>query len=115
MILNVLVLQIEPPKDDSSVETVVLDPKLTTFEERSEKLAIVLEELRKKDVFFTLKGWRDEVMTAVSSKVFLIKWKLIPIQSRFSEMGNSKILNVSATNFQWLMQDFPSPPPPPAR
>ena len=37
MILNVIVLQIEPPKDDSSVETVVLDPKLTTFEERSEK------------------------------------------------------------------------------
>ena len=68
MILNVKVLQIEPPKDDSSVETVVLDPKLTTFEERSEKLAIVLEELRKKDVFFTLKGWRDEVMTAVCSR-----------------------------------------------
>ena len=68
MILNVIVLQIEPPKDDSSVETVVLDPKLTTFEERSEKLAIVLEELRKKDVFFTLKGWRDEVMTAVCSR-----------------------------------------------
>ena len=54
--------QIEPPKDGNAVETVRLNPNLNSYDERSEKIAVVLQELRKKNVFFTLKGWRDEVV-----------------------------------------------------
>ncbi|XP_013384003.1 uncharacterized protein YJR142W isoform X1 [Lingula anatina] len=37
-----------------------LNPSLQTFEERSEAVEKVLLDLREKDVFKTLRGWRDE-------------------------------------------------------
>ncbi len=52
---------VEPPHNNEGLERVRLDPSLKTFEQKSEKVATVLNELRQKDVFVSLKGWRDEV------------------------------------------------------
>lgn len=52
---------------DPSRQSVVLNPDWRTYEERSEKLDILLRELRAKDIFSTLAGWRDECYD-VSSK-----------------------------------------------
>ena len=57
----IVVFHIEPPKDGNEVEKVRLNPSLKTYDERSEGIRVVLEELRRKNVFFTLKGWRNEV------------------------------------------------------
>ncbi|XP_033647464.1 nudix hydrolase 20, chloroplastic-like isoform X1 [Asterias rubens] len=55
-------------KDAASdaVERVSLSPSLKTFEERTSKMAVLLQNLKKLSVFRTLRGWRDE-MYAVSS------------------------------------------------
>ena len=38
-----------------------LASSLSSIEQRDEAVARVLEEIRKKDIFVTLKGWRHEV------------------------------------------------------
>lgn len=52
---------------DSKIQSVTLNPDWRTYEERSEKLDGILKELRQKDLFSTLSGWRDECYD-VSSK-----------------------------------------------
>ena len=42
-------------------DSVRLASRLTSIEQRDEAMARVLEEIRKKDSFVTLKGWRHEV------------------------------------------------------
>lgn len=39
-----------------------LNPAFRDYNERTEKVEQVLKELRDKDVFVTLRGWRDEVI-----------------------------------------------------
>ena len=39
-----------------------LNEKLSTVEEKSAAIERVLEDLRKKDKFVSLKGWRNEVI-----------------------------------------------------
>lgn len=52
---------------DPRVQSVTLNPDWRTYDERSEKLDSVLRELRSKNIFSTLAGWRDECYD-VSSK-----------------------------------------------
>ncbi|CAL1266320.1 unnamed protein product [Larinioides sclopetarius] len=52
---------------DQAQNKVVLNPEWRTYEERSEKLDDFLRELRKKEIFSTLAGWRNECYD-VSSK-----------------------------------------------
>ncbi|XP_031570670.1 uncharacterized protein YJR142W-like [Actinia tenebrosa] len=52
--------------EDNCIEHVTFAPKLKTFDERSKKIEEVLQEFRQKDLFVTLKGWRNESF-AVSS------------------------------------------------
>ena len=69
--MTFLVFHVEQPKDNTSLEIVRLDPSLKTYEERSSKLAGVLEELRQKDVFLTLRGWRNEVYLILKPLSFI--------------------------------------------
>lgn len=46
--------------NDGEVTHVTLSPKLKNFTERTKKVADVMEDLRLKDVFSTLRGWRNE-------------------------------------------------------
>ncbi|XP_054711495.1 uncharacterized protein LOC129221081 [Uloborus diversus] len=52
---------------DSINQRVYLNPDWRTYEERSEKMHAILQELRVKNIFSTLNGWRDECYD-VSSK-----------------------------------------------
>ncbi|GBN58793.1 Nudix hydrolase 24, chloroplastic [Araneus ventricosus] len=52
---------------DQAQNKVVLNPEWRTYDERSEKLDDLLRELRKKEIFSTLAGWRNECYD-VSSK-----------------------------------------------
>ncbi|GFS77822.1 nudix hydrolase 24, chloroplastic [Nephila pilipes] len=45
---------------DQAHNKVVLNPEWRTYEERSEKIDRLLRELRMKDIFSTLAGWRNE-------------------------------------------------------
>lgn len=47
--------------EDDCIEHVTFVPKLKTFDERSKKIEEVLQEFQKKDLFITLRGWRNEV------------------------------------------------------
>ena len=46
---------------EGEVEMVKLDPALDTFERRTAGVTEVLGDMREKDLFVTLRGWRDEV------------------------------------------------------
>ena len=45
---------------DGEITHVTLTVELKNFTERTQKIAEVMEDLRRKDVFSTLKGWRNE-------------------------------------------------------
>ena len=47
--------------DGTSTEIVRLARGLTSVEQRDKAVARVMEEIRKKNIFVTLKGWRHEV------------------------------------------------------
>lgn len=47
--------------DDGSINHVAIAPQLETFEDRSQRIANVLHEFRKDDLFVALRGWRNEV------------------------------------------------------
>lgn len=56
---------------DGEICHVTLNPEIKTFTERTEKVAEVMLDLREKDLFSTLRGWRDEmypVMATFDSK-----------------------------------------------
>ena len=46
--------------NNGEITHVSLTQELKTFTERTQKIAEVMEDLRLKDVFSTLKGWRNE-------------------------------------------------------
>ena len=46
--------------NDGEITHVTLTPELKNFTERTQKVAEVMEDLRLKDVFSTLRGWRNE-------------------------------------------------------
>ena len=46
--------------NNGEITHVTLTQELKTFTERTQKIAEVMEDLRLKDVFSTLKGWRNE-------------------------------------------------------
>lgn len=46
--------------NDGEITHVALTLELKNFTERTQKIAEVMEDLRLKDVFSTLKGWRNE-------------------------------------------------------
>ncbi|KAI0219601.1 Nudix hydrolase 20, chloroplastic [Lamellibrachia satsuma] len=54
------VFLMEPNGVTGEVEKVELSQSLTTFTDRSNKVAEVLQKLREKDAFMALEGWRDE-------------------------------------------------------
>ena len=49
-------------KDNGEILHMTLNPEIKTFAERTEIIAEVMVDLRQKDVFGTLRGWRDEVV-----------------------------------------------------
>ena len=55
---RVFVMVVGP--NDGEILHVTLNPEIKTFTERTNKVAEVMMDLRQKDVFSTLKGWRDE-------------------------------------------------------
>ena len=50
-------------RNDSEIIHVALNPEIKSFTERTNKVAEVMSDLRQKDVFSTLRGWRDEAST----------------------------------------------------
>ena len=50
---------------DGEVVHVTLNPEINTFTERTKKVAEVMMDLRQKDVFSTLRGWRDEASALI--------------------------------------------------
>ena len=56
---NHVFVVVEGPTDGEILH-VTLSPEIKTFTERTSKVAEVMMDLRQKDVFSTLKGWRDE-------------------------------------------------------
>ena len=46
--------------NNGKIVQMTLNPEIKTFEKRTERVAEVMMELRQKDVFSTLIGWRDE-------------------------------------------------------
>ena len=62
--------EISGDKQTDSVTCVEVCESLDTYEERSKKVAEVLDDLRKRDLFVSLKGWRDEVMCHFKSSIF---------------------------------------------
>ena len=48
---------------DEKSSTICLSPHLDTVEKRSSAFENILEQLRAKDVFVSLRGWRNEVFT----------------------------------------------------
>ena len=65
------VFLMEPNSVTGEVERVELAHSLATFTDRTNKMAEVLQALRKKDVFSTLDGWRNEVNGDVERKHFI--------------------------------------------
>jgi len=57
--------------NDGEIVQMTLNPKIKTFLERTEKVAEVMMELRQKDAFSTLRGWRDEVYWVYCSMVYM--------------------------------------------
>ena len=56
---DVFIIDKNPYTED--IDGVILNPDLTTFQSRTERVAQVLEDMREKDTFLTLEGWRNEV------------------------------------------------------
>lgn len=58
-------VHLAPYKDafhyDNKTNRVTLNPAWKTYEERSAKVADVLQDIRRKKIFKTLNGWRNEV------------------------------------------------------
>lgn len=48
-------------KQITGTEVVELNPVFRNYDERSANVERVMQDLRAKDVFVTLRGWRDEV------------------------------------------------------
>lgn len=57
------------PGTGGEISHVTLAPELKTFTERSQKVAEVMNSLRLKDVFSTLRGWRNEA-SAICFKLY---------------------------------------------
>ncbi|XP_066017658.1 uncharacterized protein [Pocillopora verrucosa] len=55
------------PGTSGEISHVTLAPELKTFTERSQKVAEVMNSLRLKDVFSTLRGWRNEMYPVMAS------------------------------------------------
>lgn len=60
-------------RDSSNVIQVSLSPALITPQERTSKMEQFLLSMRQKDVFVSLKGWRDEVCNLGNLIPFLKK------------------------------------------
>ncbi|XP_068718299.1 uncharacterized protein [Montipora capricornis] len=54
-------------KDNGEILHMTLNPEIKTFAERTEIIAEVMVDLRQKDVFGTLRGWRDEMYPVMAS------------------------------------------------
>ncbi|XP_022107256.1 nudix hydrolase 20, chloroplastic-like isoform X1 [Acanthaster planci] len=61
------VIHITRDAGTNDVQRVSLSSSLTTFEERTTKMAELLQEMRKLDVFVTLRGWRNEMYAVCAS------------------------------------------------
>ena len=46
---------------EGRIQHITLSDTLKTFEQRSAKVEEVMQDLRAKDIFISLRGWRDEV------------------------------------------------------
>lgn len=60
------VFEISGQNEATRAECVMLASRLSSVEQRDEAIARVLEEIRKKDNFVTLKGWRHELYSVRS-------------------------------------------------
>ena len=57
--------------NDGEIVQMTLNPKIKTFLERTEKVAEVMMELRQKDVFSTLRGWREiNIVCTILSSIY---------------------------------------------
>lgn len=48
-------------KDEDKSKVVELNPAFRDYNERTQHVDAVLRQFRQDDIFFALKGWRDEV------------------------------------------------------
>lgn len=48
-------------KDEDKSKVVELNPAFRDYNERTQHVDTVLRQFRQDDIFFALKGWRDEV------------------------------------------------------
>lgn len=54
-------------RDNEKAKVVELSPAFRDYDERTEHVDRVLRQLRQDNVFFALKGWRDEVRILIGS------------------------------------------------
>jgi len=86
--------------NDGEIVQMTLNPKIKTFLERTEKVAEVMMELRQKDAFSTLRGWRDEVL-----KINIVCTILSSIYGKAKQLGVRRAVNKSWIGFRLLVQN----------
>lgn len=100
--------------NDGEIVQMTLNPKIKTFLERTEKVAEVMIELRQKDAFSTLRGWRDEmypVMASFDSKPCFMMERSAACLLGVLQYGvhvNGYFTDQSGKVFMWLARRSPS-------
>ncbi|XP_044175270.1 uncharacterized protein [Acropora muricata] len=100
--------------NDGEIVQMTLNPKIKTFLERTERVAEVMMELRQKDAFSTLRGWRDEmypVMASFDSKPCFMMERSAACLLGVLQYGvhvNGYFTDQSGKVFMWLARRSPS-------
>lgn len=100
--------------NDGEIVQMTLNPKIKTFLERTERVAEVMMELRQKDAFSTLRGWRDEmypVMASFDSKPCFMMERSAACLLGVLQYGvhvNGYFIDQSEKVFMWLARRSPS-------
>ena len=87
--------------NDGEIVQMTLNPKIKTFLERTERVAEVMMELRQKDAFSTLRGWRDEVL-----KINIVCTILSSIYGEAKQLGVRRAVNKTWIGFPLLVQNY---------
>lgn len=87
--------------NDGEIVQMTLNPKIKTFLDRTEKVAEVMMELRQRDAFSTLRGWRDEVL-----KTNIVCTILSSISGAAKQLGVRRAVNKSWIGFWLLVQIY---------
>lgn len=100
--------------NDGEIVQMTLNPKIKTFLDRTEKVAEVMMELRQRDAFSTLRGWRDEmypVMASFDSKPCFMMERSAACLLGVLQYGvhvNGYFTDQSGKVYMWLARRSPS-------